>query len=147
MAIIDGFFAESAVGVPRQFEHGLGFGGAYDCLGVEVCSQVGCLIGIGAPPGRGACKSERLDFLCAALGVQVELADRVESDVDAQDPRLDLQLDRTRAILMQARIYQDLGDREKAVSVAQRFLEIWQQADSSLPDLEIARQITAGGGA
>jgi tetratricopeptide (TPR) repeat protein len=69
------------------------------------------------------------------------LAAQVETSIDVVDPRLDLQLDRTRAVLLQARIRQAMGHQGEAVSLARRFSDTWSRADPSLPDLELARQI------
>jgi tetratricopeptide (TPR) repeat protein len=66
---------------------------------------------------------------------------RVETGADPVEPRLDLQLDRIRAVLLQARIHQQNGDLPQAASLARRFLDAWRGADPTHPDVVTADRI------
>ncbi|RPJ61882.1 MAG: serine/threonine protein kinase, partial [Acidobacteria bacterium] len=55
------------------------------------------------------------------------------------EPRLDLDLDRVRAGLVEAEINAALGRRAEAASCARKFLEAWNRADAGLSDLAQAR--------
>ena len=69
------------------------------------------------------------------------LAEQVETDIDPVNPRLDLQLDRVRAVLVQAEILSAKGDTTAAASHAKRFLDAWNEASASHPDLDRARRL------
>jgi tetratricopeptide (TPR) repeat protein len=58
-------------------------------------------------------------------------------------PRLDLDLDRVRAGLLEAQINLALGRRAEASSAARRFLQAWDRADPGLPDVAEARKLAA----
>lgn len=60
------------------------------------------------------------------------------------NPRLDLELDRARALLVRAQVHKAMGDPDEASALARQFLERWQGADSGLPDLVLARRLAAG---
>ncbi|HEX7183408.1 MAG TPA: tetratricopeptide repeat protein [Thermoanaerobaculia bacterium] len=59
-------------------------------------------------------------------------------------PRLDLELDRVRALLVLAQAHKAMGRPAEASALARQFLERWQGADSNLPDLVVARRLAAG---
>jgi serine/threonine-protein kinase len=60
---------------------------------------------------------------------------------DPADPRLDLELERGRALLVLARAQEAMGKPLEAAASARQFLERWAKADSSLPDLAEARRL------
>jgi tetratricopeptide (TPR) repeat protein len=61
--------------------------------------------------------------------------------LDPVEPRLDLELDRTRSLLTQAEARLALGRTEEARAAARAFLERWARADPNLPDLARARRL------
>ena len=67
------------------------------------------------------------------------------NDRDPGDMRLDLELDRVRAILESARIQKELGNTTQAVSHANRFLELWTGSNPSHPDRLAAESIVVSG--
>jgi tetratricopeptide (TPR) repeat protein len=62
---------------------------------------------------------------------------------EAGDLRLDLELDRARAVLLHSEMLAELGRVDEARDLAQQFVDRWQQADADLPELQRARQILA----
>lgn len=54
--------------------------------------------------------------------------------LDPVDPKLELELDRVRALLLQGEIQLALGLKSGAVESCRRFLDIWSRADSGTPD-------------
>jgi hypothetical protein len=57
------------------------------------------------------------------------------------DPRLDLDLDRVRARLLEAQIDEAMGRRAEAAAAARQFLEAWSRADPGLSDVAQARRL------
>ncbi len=66
-------------------------------------------------------------------------------DVDLARPRLDLELDRIRALLVLARVQEAFGRREEAAAGAREVLGRWADADPGLPELAETRRLAAGG--
>jgi serine/threonine-protein kinase len=66
------------------------------------------------------------------------LAAEAESERDPGDLRLDLELDRALAILLQAEIHAQQGDNASAQEQARRFIDLWRNAASDLPELSRA---------
>lgn len=69
-----------------------------------------------------------------------------EQAMTARDPgdlRLDLELDRARAMLLHAEILSQMGADSDAREQAQRFMDRWQSANSDAPDLLRARRLLA----
>ncbi|HEX9966501.1 MAG TPA: hypothetical protein VGB06_01005, partial [Solirubrobacterales bacterium] len=61
------------------------------------------------------------------------------------EPRLDLELERVRALLVLAEIEAARGRRDEAAARAREFLRAWQGADRGLSDLSRAQEIAGGG--
>lgn len=72
----------------------------------------------------------------------------INSAVEASpsDPRIDLEPERTRAMLLKAEIQQVAGDGSAAAATAQSFLEKFEQAPADYPDILRAKQITEATG-
>jgi tetratricopeptide (TPR) repeat protein len=68
-------------------------------------------------------------------------ARQVTSPLDPVEPRLDLELDRVRGLLLLAEIQEAMGKPSEAARQAQQFLEIWPKADSGLIDTMRARKL------
>jgi hypothetical protein len=66
---------------------------------------------------------------------------QVEAAGNPAEPRLDLDLDRVRAALVEAEINLALGRRAEASSGARKFLEAWARADPGLDDVAQARRL------
>jgi hypothetical protein len=66
------------------------------------------------------------------------VATEAESERDPGDLRLDLELDRALAILLQAEIHAEQGDNASAQRQARRFIDLWRSAASDLPELSRA---------
>jgi tetratricopeptide (TPR) repeat protein len=66
------------------------------------------------------------------------VATEAESERDPGDLRLDLELDRALAILLQAEIHAEQGDNVSAQEQARRFIDLWRNASSDLPELSRA---------
>ncbi len=60
---------------------------------------------------------------------------------DYAEARLELELDRVRAILLGARILSSLGRNEEARAEAKKFLDRWPSPDPNLPEVSIAKSI------
>ena len=75
------------------------------------------------------------------LDRSLEFAARAAEYRDPGEVRLDLQLDRVRALLLQANLHERLGQRARARELAQRVLEYWQHADLPSSDVDIARRL------
>jgi tetratricopeptide (TPR) repeat protein len=60
---------------------------------------------------------------------------------DPSDPRLDLELDRTRALLTLADVQRAMDRPDKAAARAQEFLARWRDADAGLADLGRAQKL------
>jgi tetratricopeptide (TPR) repeat protein len=69
------------------------------------------------------------------------LASEAESERDPGDLRLDLELDRALAILLQAEIHAEQGDIASAQDQARRFIDLWRNAASDLPELSRANAL------
>ncbi len=63
---------------------------------------------------------------------------------DPSDPRLDLELDRVRAVLLLAEINAAIDRPDKAAARAGEFLALWREADAGLPDVAAAKKLTGG---
>lgn len=75
------------------------------------------------------------------LDEALALARAARVEREANDIRLDLELERTRALLVEARIQQARGDTDTARELAHAFLTRWQNADPGHPDLAAARRL------
>ncbi|PYQ63947.1 MAG: hypothetical protein DMF53_08760 [Acidobacteria bacterium] len=73
-------------------------------------------------------------------------ARKVATDRDPADPRLDLELDRVRALLVLAHVQEAMGQPQEAAASARQFLARWAKADSGLPDLAEARRLAGMAG-
>jgi tetratricopeptide (TPR) repeat protein len=62
------------------------------------------------------------------------------------NPRIWLDLDRRRALLLQAEIQQAMGEQARAKELAREFLGAWARAEEGLLELRLARRIAAGQG-
>jgi len=62
---------------------------------------------------------------------------------DPANPRLDLELDRTRALLVLAQVHKAFGHPAEASDFAKRFLDRWQGADPGLPELGAAHGLVS----
>ncbi len=81
-----------------------------------------------------AAKRLREALAAARLAVQ---------DVDPAEPRLDLGLDRVRALLVLARVQAALGQPAEAAASARELLSRWAQGHQGLPELDEARRLAA----
>jgi tetratricopeptide (TPR) repeat protein len=82
-------------------------------------------------------------FLAAGRLPEAMAAARQASEPgDPFDPRLDLELDRVRAKLMLAQVWEAMDRPDKAANQAREFLSDWRQADAGLRDLETAQKLT-----
>jgi tetratricopeptide (TPR) repeat protein len=68
-------------------------------------------------------------------------AHEAERAPESLKPRLDLELDRVRALLVLARAQKAMGYPAEASALARRFLDRWQGADPGLSDIELARRL------
>jgi hypothetical protein len=75
----------------------------------------------------------------------LKLARAAASERDAGDLRLDLELDRSRAILLEAEILEQLGQPDGAKARARDFLRRWQGAAPSQQDRLRAEQLAKTG--
>ena len=62
-------------------------------------------------------------------------------EIDLVRPRLDLELDRVRALLVLARAQEAMGRPSEAAAHAQEFLRRWAHADPGLPDVAEAHRL------
>ena len=69
------------------------------------------------------------------------LAAAAASERDPGDLRLDLELDRARAVLLSAEILAERGASADARAQAQRFIDWWHAAADELPDIVRAREV------
>jgi len=72
-----------------------------------------------------------------------QYAEHAVSYRNASEVRLDLELDRARAKLLQALIQQRLGNHEQARILANDFLDRWSKADLPHPDIDTAQKIVS----
>jgi tetratricopeptide (TPR) repeat protein len=75
------------------------------------------------------------------LDEALAMATEAESARDPGDFRLDLELDRARAILLRAEILAEQGNVAGAQQQARRFIDLWQNAAQDLPDLSRANAL------
>jgi tetratricopeptide (TPR) repeat protein len=68
-------------------------------------------------------------------------AKQSEDPLDPLEPALEFELDRVRAILVQAEVQLAMGRKSEAAASARRFLKIWSRADSDTPDRSLAERI------
>jgi tetratricopeptide (TPR) repeat protein len=71
-----------------------------------------------------------------------EVAAAAANDRDPVDPRLDLELDRTRAMLAEAEIRSELGQDDRARRLALECLSRWADADPALTEVAPARRLS-----
>ena len=84
-------------------------------------------------------------YLAAGRYPEAMAAARQTSDsADPADPRLDLELDRVRAVLLLAKINAAMDRPDKAAARAGEFLAAWRDADPGLPDVAAAEKLTGG---
>lgn len=74
-----------------------------------------------------------------ALGLAIEAV-----RPDPADPRIDLEPDRVRSLLLQAEIHRAAGDPAQAKAAALAFLDRFDQVESSHPAARLAMEIVAG---
>ena len=72
-------------------------------------------------------------------------ARQAATERDPADPRLDLELDRRRALLELAEVQLAMKRLDEAAAEASEVLEVWSEADPSLPDLVRARELVQAG--
>ncbi len=81
-------------------------------------------------------------FLAAGRLPEAMAAARQASEQrDLFDPRLDLELDRVRAALVLAEVWEAMDRPDKVANQARQFLNQWREADRGLPDLEAAEKL------
>ncbi|MGH8252266.1 MAG: tetratricopeptide repeat protein [Steroidobacteraceae bacterium] len=79
------------------------------------------------------------------LSQALELARAAANERDAGDIRMDLELDRSRALLLEAEILAALGKRKAAAERARIFLRRWSNADSGRRERVRAERLAATG--
>jgi tetratricopeptide (TPR) repeat protein len=72
-------------------------------------------------------------------------AKQAGAPLDPVTPRLDLELDRVRAHLVEAQVAAAMGRREDAAAAASRFLAAWSRPDAGLPEAAEARRLGGRG--
>jgi tetratricopeptide (TPR) repeat protein len=72
-------------------------------------------------------------------------ARQAATERDPADPRLDLELDRRRALLLLAEVQLAMARPAEAAAAAREVLELWSGADPKLPDLVRARELAQAG--
>ena len=77
------------------------------------------------------------------LAEALAAANQAAARSDAKENRLDLELDRTRARLVLARIHHTMGRTVQATAHARAFLERWTRAEPALPELAEARRLAS----
>ena len=70
---------------------------------------------------------------------------QASTERDPADPRLDLDLGRTRALLVLAEVQAAMDRPAEAARAAEEFLSLWADADEGLPDIERARRLARAG--
>jgi tetratricopeptide (TPR) repeat protein len=75
------------------------------------------------------------------LDAAAAIAFRAATERDRGDLRLDLEIDRARALLLHAEILAELGADGEAKKQARRFLDWWRDADPALPEPARARAL------
>lgn len=112
--------------------------------------------------GRAAEAVERLSWAVAAGGYEYSIyrvglaraflgagrlpeamaaARQASEQRDLFDPRLDLELDRVRAALLLAEVWEAMDRPDKAANQARQFLNRWREADRGLADLVAAEKL------
>jgi tetratricopeptide (TPR) repeat protein len=83
--------------------------------------------------------------LLSALGRGSEALELAAGSIrpDPANPRLDLEPDRVRAVLLQAEIHRAAGDSAKARNAAMAFLDRFDRAEPAHPSVRLAREIAA----
>jgi class 3 adenylate cyclase/tetratricopeptide (TPR) repeat protein/TolB-like protein len=71
----------------------------------------------------------------------LEMARAARAERDVGDIRLDLELDRMRAMLLEAEILAALGQKSAAAARASEFLQRWKGTDAGQPDRVLAERI------
>jgi tetratricopeptide (TPR) repeat protein len=86
-------------------------------------------------------------FLAAGrLPEAMAAARQAVEGTDTADPRLDLLLDRARARLVLARVWEAMDRPDKSSAQAREFLAAWRGADGGLPELAEAHRLADGPG-
>jgi len=83
----------------------------------------------------------RLHLANAEFDTAATVAEQAMTTGDSGELRLDLELDRARAMLLHAEILARMGSRSAAREQSQRFIDRWQSAGEQAPDLLRARQL------
>ena len=79
-----------------------------------------------------------------ALAEALANAMQARAPLDPQAPRLDLEVDRVRALLEEARVQAGMGRGGDASAAASRFLEAWARADPGLGEVAEAQRLASG---
>lgn len=87
-------------------------------------------------------EGKHAEALAAARAAATE---RGSDDIRLDDLRLDLELDRSRAMLLEAEVLAALGQKSAAAARARTFLGRWRNADPGLSDRVRAERITQTG--
>jgi tetratricopeptide (TPR) repeat protein/TolB-like protein len=83
-------------------------------------------------------------YAAGDLEAAARLAHESTTDRDAADLRLDLELERTRALLLESRILADLGKTRQSSLLARRFLERWRGEITAEMKTALARELVGG---
>jgi tetratricopeptide (TPR) repeat protein/TolB-like protein len=86
----------------------------------------------------------RLLFARGEMDEAASIALAAASDRDPGDLRLDLELDRARALLLHAEILAAQGNSSAARAHARQFIEQWRHAGEQASDLLLARRLLSG---
>jgi serine/threonine-protein kinase len=78
-----------------------------------------------------------------ALAEALANAKQARAPLDPQAPRLDLEVDRVRALLEEARVLEAMGRGNDASAAATRFLEAWARADPGLEEVAEAKRLAS----
>ena len=82
-------------------------------------------------------------FAAGNLQQALEEATRSTERIYTATAPLELELDRVRAVLLEAEIYSALGRHQEARERAEDFLKLWENADQGHSDLEKARDLAS----
>jgi tetratricopeptide (TPR) repeat protein len=83
-------------------------------------------------------------FAAGKLPEALAAATQSAAPLDPVAARLDLELDRVRALLTLAEVRKALGRQDESRAAARQFLERWAEADPGLPELGRSRRLAAG---
>jgi tetratricopeptide (TPR) repeat protein/TolB-like protein len=83
-------------------------------------------------------------FAAGRLPEALAAATQSAAPLDPVDPRLELELDRIRALLTLAEVRKALGRPDESRAAARQFVERWAGADPGLPELGRSRRLAAG---